>query len=339
MAKMKMTCPHCGGSFDYPTRYRGSQISCPACKQLVPLPRSGRIKFLIYLLAPVVLMIAAIAWLVWPMGAHWPDHRPIGVLFLASDAHASVKNPRGWFNQDNLDVLGPGGQEQFQKALMDYADSSIAVLKRIGAQGVIVWDVEGEEYPHKTTFIGDPRLVNTLAPEMSPVVDEFFKKFRDAGFRVGVTIRPQQLIFDHGIPRQTAVFDINGILREKIDYARTNWGATLFYIDSNYSFFRPDEVWQLRLLAAQRPDVLLIPEHHYFLYRAFSAPFVPVQKSPDASHGGKKLFPGSFQALDISDASPDQITAAWQGGDILLFRAWYWNDDCKMIETLKPTKL
>jgi hypothetical protein len=338
MAKIKMTCPHCGRSFEYPKRYRGNQISCPACKHLVSLPRGGRKKLLIYLLIPVVITIVAVAWLVWPGGVSWPDHRPIGVLFLASDAHASAKNPRGWFNQDNLDVTGPGGQERFQKALMDYADSSIDVLKRIGAQGVIVWDVEGEEYPHKTTFIGDPRLVGTLAPEMAPVVNEFFKKFRDAGFRVGVTIRPQQLVFDHGIPRQSAVLDIKGVLQEKIDYARTNWGATLFYIDSNYSFFRPDEAWQLRLLAAQRPDVLLIPEHNYFLYRAFSAPYVPVQKLSKVPGGGRKLFPASFQALNISDASPDQIAAAWHEGDILLFRAWYWNSDCEVLEKLKPVK-
>jgi hypothetical protein len=331
-----MTCPHCGQSFECPKRYRGDQISCPACKHLVPFPRRSRIKLLVALLVPLVLIILAAVWLVWPMGVRWPDRRPIGVLFLASNAHSSAKNPRGWFNDDNLDVIGPGGQERFRKALMDYEDASIAVLKRIGAQGVIVWDVEGEEYPHKTTYIGDPRLVNALAPEMAPLADDFFKRLRDAGFSVGVTIRPQQLVFYHGLPRQVSVLDIKGTLAAKIDYARTRWGATLFYIDSTYSFLRPDEVWQLRLLAAEHPDVLLIPEHHYLPYTAFSAPYVPLRRNPDASSAwARKLFPNSFETLDVADISPDQLATDWHHGDILLFRAWYWNDDCDLLERFK----
>jgi len=270
------------------------------------------------------------------MAPRWPDHRPVGVLFLASNFYSSAENPRGWFNQPNLDITGPGGHERFKKALMDYADGSVAVLKRAGAQGVIVWDLEGEEFPHKTSYIGDSRLLGTLAPEMASVVDEFFKRFRDAGLRVGVTIRPQQLVFDHGLPRQTTVLDIKRVLLAKIDCARTNWGATMFYIDSNDGIWRPDEVWQLRRLAAQRPDVLLIPEHHDFLYLAFSAPYVSLRnRTAPASALARKLFPRSFEALDISDASPGQVATAWHDGDILLFRAWYWNPDCELLQTFK----
>lgn len=271
------------------------------------------------------------------MGTRWPDRRPIGVLFLASNGHASAKNPRGWFNDDTLDVTGPGGQDRFKKALFDYEDNSIAIMKQLGAQGVIVWDVEGEEYPHKTSFIGDPRLLETMAPEMAPLVDEFFKRFRDAGLRVGVTIRPQQLVFDNGLPRQSTVLDIKQVLLEKIDYARTNWGATMFYLDSNDGFWRPDEALQLRLLVAQRPDILLMPEHHYLPYWAFSAPYVSLRRgNPDATTGlARKLFPNSFQVLDIADASADDVAAAQQKGDIVLFRAWFWNSDCQVVQGMQ----
>ncbi len=329
MAKLRMTCPHCGKSFVFSTRYRGDKISCPACKQLVPVPRYSRKMLLIGLVLAVLLVIAFVAWLIWPMGVHWPDRRPIGALFPASNYHASAKNPRGWFSDPTLDVTGPGGQERFRKALMDYADASIAVLKRAGAQGAIVWNIEGEEYPHKISYIGDPRFVKALAPEMATNAAEFFKRFRDAGLRVGVTIRPQQLVFDHGVPRQAVVLDMKQLLLDKIDYARTNLGATLFYIDSTYGIFRPDEVLQLRLLAEERPDVLLIPEHHYLPYEAFSAPCVSLRKGGDgASAIARKLFPHSCDALDIADASPDQVAVAWHAGDIILFRAWYWNPDC-----------
>jgi hypothetical protein len=190
-------------------------------------------------------------------------------LFLASNYHSSATNPRGWFNDPSLDVTGADGPQRFRKALLDYTDRSIAILKRTGAQGAIVWDLEGEQFPHKTTYIGDPRLLGRLAPEMVPVVDDFFERLRNAGLRVGLTVRPQQLVFDNGQPRQTQVFDIKHILLEKIDYARARWGVSMFYVDSNGGIRRPDEVWQLRRLAEQRPDILLIPEHHYLPYSTF----------------------------------------------------------------------
>jgi hypothetical protein len=314
---------------------RDSSRLVPMAKtKLIPLPRGARWKFFFCFLLTAILIFAAMVWTLCPTNFHWPDRRPIGVLFLASGYHASATNPRGWFNDDKLDVVGAGGQERFKQVLFDYADRSIVILKKTGAQGVIVWDVEGEQYPHKTTFIGDPRLLGSLAPEMAPLADEFFKRFRDAGFKVGVVIRPQELVFENGIPRQMAVLDMKRILLEKVDYARTNWGATIFYLDSDYSVLRPDEVWQLRRLEEQRPDILLIPEHHYLPYAAFSAPYISLRKGkPGATERlARKLYPGSFDALDISDASADEVAAVWHEGDVLLFRTWYWNSDCDIVQ-------
>jgi hypothetical protein len=338
MAKIKTKCPNCGHSFEIYKRFRGRQISCPDCKHLVSLPRNARKKLFVCLLITVVLVIAVMAWLVSPMGVHWPDRRPIGVLFLASNYHSSATNPRGWFNDPGLNFVGPGGQDRFRKALLDYADTSITNLQRVGAQGVIVWDLEGEEFPHKTSFIGDPRSLDLLAPEMAPIADEFFKRLRNAGLKVGVTIRPQQLVINHGLPRQTAVLNIKRTLLEKIDYAQAHWGATIFYVDSNDGVWRPDEVVQLRLLAAQRPDILLIPEHHYLPYWAFSAPYVSLRKgNPDmTSKLARELIPASFQVLDVADATPDEVAAAWHPGDILLFRAWFWNSDCQLLANFQP---
>jgi hypothetical protein len=349
MAKIKIICAHCGKFLQCDERHRGKKTRCPHCKHSVAGPQiplivatlvKRRVVKKKLLLVSCVAILAAVAVVVGalifqPTIIHWPDRRPIGVLILASNYHSSPTNPRGWFNDPSLDVTGTNGAQNFRKALLDYTDRSIAILKRTGAQGVIVWDLEGEEFPHKTTFIGDPRLLGRLAPEMAPVADEFFQRLRSAGFRVGLTVRPQQLVFDdHGQPRQTQMFDIRRTLLEKIDYARTRWDATIFYIDSNDGIWRPDEVWQLRRLAEQRPGILLIPEHHYLPYSAFSAPYVSLRKGNPAQTAGlaRKLFPGSFRALDIGDASSDQIALAWQQGDVLLFRAWYWNSDCQQLE-------
>src|ERR1700722_17716814 len=101
------------------------------------MPPGAIRRMLPYLLSATVLMAAVAIWVLCPKNFHWPDRRPIGVLFLASDYHSSSVNPRGWFNDDTLDVTGAGGQERFQKALFDYADRSIAILKKTGAQGVV----------------------------------------------------------------------------------------------------------------------------------------------------------------------------------------------------------
>ncbi len=288
----------------------------------------------------VLLVTGVVLWFssFQPTLIHWPDRRPIGTLFLAQNFYASATNPRGWFNDPNLDVTGPDGAQRFHTALMKYTDRSLAILKRTGAQGVIVWDLEGEQYPHKTSYIGDPRLLNQLAPEMAASVDEFFARLRNAGLKVGVTIRPQKLVFEDGQPRQTQVINIKQSLLEKIDYAKAHWGATLFYIDSNGGIRRPDEAWQLRSLTKARPDVLLIPEHYYLPYWAFSAPYVALRKgdSSTTARWAQKLFPGSFQVLDVgdTDANGMKVVAAWRKGDILLFRAWFWGSDCELVERL-----
>lgn len=359
MPKVKINCPHCGATLASAAETRARRIKCPHCREKFPAPRFSqpapkpaevvdkrrqrrtRKKLIRFAVVALALLAAGVAviWFLFQPAARWPDRRPIGMLFLASDYHSSASNPRGWFNEAKLDVTGPNGAENFRRALADYTDRSLEILKRTGAQGVIVWDVEGEQFPHKISFIGDPRLLAKLAPEMDAAADEFFRRLRDAGLRVGVTIRPQQLVFDGGQPRQTQVLNLAQVLREKIAYARQRWGATLFYIDSNYSLLRPDELSQLRRLAREFPDVLLIPEHHYPAYASVGAGFASLQKGDDPTALEKwrrRLAPGAFLAVDISDHAKDwvKISAAHSRRDILLFRAWMSSPEVELVESL-----
>ena len=88
-----------------------------------------------------------------------------------------------------VDVATDAGRATLKKRLMDYADRSIRILKDLDAQGMIVWDVEGQEFTYAVGYVGEPR---SLPGDIDAIIDEFFKKFTDAGLRVGVTIRPQR---------------------------------------------------------------------------------------------------------------------------------------------------
>ena len=350
MAKITFSCPRCGTILQRDDNYHRRKIKCRHCRCLIPIPADPARKLPLWLKrwkaalaaalsVAVLVAAAALAWILLPRGIDWPDRRPIGVLFLASNHHCSPTNPRGWFNDPTLDFTGTNGAARVHQALMDYADRSIAILRRTGAQGVIVWDLEGEQFPQKTSFIGDPRALDRLAPEMAAAADDFFARLRNAGFRVGLTIRPQQLVFDDaGIPRQTAVWNSRPVLLAKIDYARRRWGATIFYIDSNGGVRQPGELFQLRLLADECPDVLLIPEHSYFFYSAFSAPYLSLRRGDRmiSASLARTLLPRSGRAIDISDASDAAIAEAEAPGDILLFRAWMWSPECDYLARLSP---
>jgi DNA-directed RNA polymerase subunit RPC12/RpoP len=357
MAKIKISCPRCDRLLQCEEDYRGSKVKCPHCKGRVTIPQISvvtetlvkvkrrvpwkKILPIAGITALVLSLTVIVLWIFQPVIVRWPDRRPVGMLFLASNFHASATNPRGWFNNPDLNFTGTNGPQRFRAALLDYADRSIEILKRTGAQGVIVWDLEGEQYPHKTSYIGDPRLLERLAPEMATAADEFFARLRSAGFKVGVTIRPQQIVFDYGYARQTQVLNVKRTLLEKIDYARKRWGATMFYVDSTSSFLRPDEFWQLRGVAQARPDILLIPEHHYLPYWAFSAPYIPLRRGEATPSSGpaRKIFHGSFAALDVGDAADNwgKVADARAAGDILLFRAWVWSPECQMLESIAHT--
>jgi hypothetical protein len=285
----------------------------------------------------------------YPFQINWEDRRPIGAIFLASSGINVATNPRRWIlNFGQINVTTDQGKAAFREALLKHADKCIQALKDTGAQGMITWDPEGEEFIG-ACYYGDPLLVPILAPEMEfknngakSVIDEYFGKFRAAGLKVGVCIRPQQIAMVEGKPVHQAAEDENAvqILGERIAYAKQRWGCTLFYVDSTATVsgaLNPDV---FKAVADANPDVLLIPENESMRYFAYSAPLNSYMHHRITSTpvGARMVYPKAFSVLMAPEGDRpedhDALVTAVRHGDILLFNGWY-----NGVETAKIKKL
>ena len=285
----------------------------------------------------------------YPFQLNWNDHRPIGAMFLAGPQINVASNPRRWIvNFGDIDITNDKGKAAFRAALLKLADNSVQVLKDNGAQGMITWDPEGEEFLG-ACYYGDPRLVPSLAPEMEfkndsakSVIDEYFEKFRAAGLNVGVCIRPQGIAMVDGKPVHQAADDEHAaqILRERIAYAKQRWGCTLFYVDSTATVsgsLNPDV---FKAVADAYPDVLLIPENESMRYFAYSAPLNSYvhHRVTSTPAGARMVYPKAFSVLMAPDGDRPEdhhaLVSAVRRGDILLFNGWYKGDGAEKIKRL-----
>jgi hypothetical protein len=286
----------------------------------------------------------------YPFQISWNDRRPIGAIFLASSGINIVTNPRRWImNEGKLDITTDQGKSAFRTALLKLADNSIQVLKDVNAQGMITWDPEGQEFLG-SCYYGDPRLTPVLAPETEfkddrgmNAIDEYFEKFRQAGLKVGVCLRPQPIRMVNGKPVHDAADDQHAaqVLKDKLAYAKKRWGCTLFYIDSTVVATResldPDV---FKAVADAYPDVLLIPENESMRYFAYSAPLNSYMhhKVTSTPVGARAVYPKAFSVLLASEGDRPEdhgaLITAVQNGDILVFNSWYYGEGARKIKKL-----
>jgi HEAT repeat protein len=282
-----------------------------------------------------------------PMVLDWKDRRPVGTVFWAHPAQGWPKNPRGFnFGRGSRhDVFSEEGRRVFREELLAYVDGCVANCKAMDAQGVIVWDLEGEENPHMVSYLGDPRALRDAAPEMDALADEVFKRFKDAGLRGGVTLRPTEVFRRE--PGKSGSFwhrdvkDPVQLMADKIAYAKKRWGCTIFYLDSNVfgdgfdtklppnhgvPFVMPSSM--LAELLRRHPDVLIIPEWSNGEDHRYAAPYSsPNLRQMCSSPDLHAVWPSAFRVVAVATGlMRDHWSNFLYGaghGDILLFPCWY----------------
>jgi hypothetical protein len=259
----------------------------------------------------------------------WPDRRPIALIHLAAPAMSYPNNPRGWFQDSSINIYTAQGLASFQARILALADDAVVVMQSMNAQGMIVWDIEGEQYPHATSYPGSPDMLPQLAPEIDPIADAFFKKFTDAGFKVGCCVRPQQLVVTATNAYQDWSADPETELTNKIAYASNRWHTKLFYGDSNGSTDSAIDARIWERLQARYPDTLFVPEHQNMRYYAYTGPYCELDIG-EISCTAKDLlqYPQAFvcqypcEEPNIDNYIPTLVQNV-RRGDVLIFRGWF----------------
>jgi hypothetical protein len=290
----------------------------------------------------------------------WADRRPVARLFISQNQFRTAANPDGYLNKD-VNVTTDDGKAAFRTNLLAYADRCIGIMKEMDAQGVIVWDLEGYSAPG-CVYLGDPRLLPAYAPAMDAVADEFFRKFRDAGLKTGLTIRPIRVFPITGAEsiakwgkwgyvlyddqKDDVVKEISG----RIAYAKRRWGCTLFYMDSNGY-----ESWEngkkkgvtipaamLQQLREQHPEVLILPEHPTPGGLEWAGQYAELRLgSKGTSAAERQKYPGAMSVLAVGGPTEESVFANWDAvadsvarGDALFFDGWYPSVGNRMVKEL-----
>lgn len=306
----------------------------------------------------------------YPSQLNWADKRIIGTSFVASSpVGISDKtqpggfptNPRRYFNDSSVDITSAAGLRNFQSRILAQAASQVTNAKNMNAQGVITWDLEGEQYPQDTSYVCSPDQIAAVAPEMESTIsdpsspffgkkldDAYFKTMTDAGLRVGVCLRPQVFTLGaNGTASQQFLGNNAAIianLENKARTANTRWGATLFYVDSvvdvNGGTLDPAIFQQL---STDLPNVLFIPEESTTRYYAYTAPFYSFifHNTTGTADSVYAAYPHAFGVNMVNDASPSilsqftpQLTGAVEKGDILMGHADYWQSNNPAIASI-----
>jgi hypothetical protein len=288
------------------------------------------------------------------------DRRPIGTVYLSSAPTGNVNqpsgypnNPRRYFNDSNptdFDITTASGLAAFQARVLQQAAINVTNLQSLHAQGAITWDLEGQQYPQDTSYVCSPDQIAQVAPEMDSVItdssspyvgmkldDAYFKIMRDAGFRVGVCIRPQHFTLNPDGTAQQVYLPDTSVAAEligKMKYAHDRWGATLFYVDSTVeSDGAVLDAGIFQQVASALPDSLIAPEESTPKYYAYTAPFLTFIFHGDLGTDPTiyNYYPKAFSLLLINDVDPGKLAAALtpitssvRNGDVLMTHVDYW---------------
>ena len=295
----------------------------------------------------------------YPSQLNWVDRRIIGTAYLASSPVGSnitepggfPTNPRRYFNDASVDITTPQGLQAFQDRILAQATTNVSTSLSLSSQGVITWDLEGEQYPQSTSYVCSPDQIATVAPEMESIIsdvsspwagmkldDAYFRIMSNGGLRTGVCLRPQVYTFGpHGTASQVYLSGNAAIianLENKARFANSRWGTTLFYVDSTVDTLGGTlDPAIFQQVNADLPSFLFIPEESTPRYYAYTAPFYSFifQTNLGTPASTYLFYPQAFGANLVNDVSAGtlatytpQLTQAVAGGDILMGHADFW---------------
>jgi hypothetical protein len=298
----------------------------------------------------------------YPNQLNWSDRRILGTVYLASSQESDnitqpagyPTNPRRYFNDPSMDITTPAGMQILQNRILEQAFSNVTNARAMNAQGVVTWDIEGEQYPQSTSYVCSPDQVATVAPEMEATVidksspyhgqkldDAYFKIMSSAGLKLGVCLRPQ--VFTQGTAGTSSQVDLSGNaaiiknLEAKARYANSRWGVTIFYVDTNVDpnggTLDPAIYQQI---GTDLPNFLFMPEESTPRYYAYTAPFYSFIFHSDVGTPASiyNAYPHAFGANLVNDADPvklaqfkPQLIQSVARGDILMAHADYAQDN------------
>ena len=142
-----------------------------------------------------------------------PDRRPIMADFLTNHSNSTSSNPRG-YNFATSYTIGTdnGTYDAFRTLAVAHANSVVTLMQArpVQPQGIIIWDIEGQEFVQAVSYVGDPRFLGTgYAPEMDAAADAMIGVYQSARYAVGLTIRPQQILVVSALPSTCTYNSIN----------------------------------------------------------------------------------------------------------------------------------
>lgn len=204
-------------------------------------------------------------WSRYPMAASWPDRRMIFADFISiQPTDRSVSNPFAYCGT-GVDAYN---SSTLSTCLVSRANSEIALVNTykntygFGTQGIILWDYEGYEFRHATTYQGDPRAFTNGYSPIGAVLNTAIDVYLAAGLRVGFTIRPQTIDYVT-VLTPTCLYNVNPMLNQVAIVVTDSWPNRFYACESgdvwSASGVYPDGTgYQLHYSANQDSEITAI---------------------------------------------------------------------------------
>jgi hypothetical protein len=193
-------------------------------------------------------------------------------------------------------------------------------MKDLNAQGMIVWEIDGGSASRNAMYMGSPDYAVALNPELyygrhgqygdkGGIVDDFFAKYRAAGFTVGVCIRPCEFNIETHVMEDSP--DPYATLLRKAQFAHDTWGCRIFYIDTNTYHVADFPILPATIFARLRkalPSCLFIPEHEDIVYGSYkyedyylyTAPYADGRQEPlEVFRVCSEEYPRRFSSCEL----------------------------------------